>query len=97
MYRVAIRQNATGEIRIREFDSEWEEGSDFLWEEGNYSCDCNRSTFFHQSGPDTLDSGKCGDERFDVISITLPDGTEVYSEQRFTEPPTPPTPPSTEA
>jgi len=32
----------------------------FMWEDGNYSCDCNRARFFGLGGPD--EDWPCGDE-----------------------------------
>jgi len=40
--------------RLGEFGS-------FIWEEGNYSCDCNRSKFIREVDPDFPDMS-CGDE-----------------------------------
>ena len=39
MYKVAIRNNKTNEVRLRELDLEWENGSVFLWTNGNFGCD----------------------------------------------------------
>ncbi len=45
-YRVRIRCNATGEIRLSA-PCDWpDDGSLFLWEEGNMVCDCNRKAEF---------------------------------------------------
>ena len=45
-----IRKNSSGEVRKYETDSLWDtdnnEPNIFIWEEGNYSCDCNRRLFF---------------------------------------------------
>ena len=58
-----IRLNATGEIRSM---AEMYSGS-FIWEEGNYACDCNRELFFAwAAGEDDDLDGLCGDERFSV-------------------------------
>lgn len=79
-YVVAIRNNATGEIRNRVVaDLEWNEGSIFLWTEGNFSCDCNRLLdWVRASGeePD-IDGAHCGFGGFSVLHAELPDGTVV--------------------
>ncbi len=53
--KIAIRCNATGEVRFwtHERDAQFEDG-DYQWMLGNYSCDCNRKTFFdkkHNENP----------------------------------------------
>ncbi len=50
----------------------------FIWSDGNYSCDCNRSIFFAQSGGADHDD-QCGDERFRV-NLVAPDGRVFYRE-----------------
>lgn len=46
---VEIRDTKQNLTRI--YNYEWGEDafSDFLWSEGNYSCDCNRSLFFQRA------------------------------------------------
>lgn len=40
-----------------------EESAHFMFEDGNYSCDCNRSSFIaRQYGDDVIDELECGDE-----------------------------------
>lgn len=49
---VHIRKNDTGEIRIyRDWLYLDEDGLPdvFIWEDGNYSCDCNRHLFFSRA------------------------------------------------
>ncbi len=82
---VRIRRNTDG--RIAEYhtdvDTEYaptpEEGY-FIWEEGNFACDCNRYSFFCRAiGEDeTDDNPPCGNTRFTVIDITFEDGTVYY-------------------
>ncbi len=36
----------------------------YMWEDGNYSCNCNRALFFLGAG---LDSVACGDGRFEIL------------------------------
>lgn len=81
-----IRNNATREVRRCEFDIP-KEADDYsyklLWQEGNFSCDCNRRLFFEQSieGREGSDDENivCGDGGFSV-TITGPNGTVLYSD-----------------
>lgn len=48
-----IRRNETGEVRALPindyfFDGDTAHPSPYNWEEGNYSCDCNRLIFFNR-------------------------------------------------
>ncbi len=43
--RVHLRDTVTGFARIYETEVEDDEGLHYMWGEGNYSCDCNRSLF----------------------------------------------------
>lgn len=36
----------------------------FMWDEGNYACDCNRASFFIGD-----EDHKCSEDRFHIISI----------------------------
>ena len=76
---VHIRKNETGEERVYCDDTEWldrgectaEAGVCWMYEEGNYSCDCNRELFFERArgnDPD-LDDVRCSDGRFTVTKI----------------------------
>lgn len=62
------------------------EFSDFIWSEGNFSCDCNRHLFFERaSGRDPAPgSDTCGDGAYRV-TITDPDTGRVW----YDEPPGP--------
>jgi hypothetical protein len=49
----------------------------FLWQEGNYSCDCNRAPFF------THDDVECGGSRFRILEAWVtpedtPLGLEIW-------------------
>lgn len=72
---VKIRNNTTGEIvdyaTVGSF-------VDFIWSEGNYACDCNRSRFF--DGLVEYEDRECGEEKYS-IQITC-DGVTVYDESR---------------
>ena len=45
--KCAITDTGTGEARIYEDEYPY---SEFIWNEGNYSCDCNRGLFFARAG-----------------------------------------------
>ena len=86
--RVHIRDVATGEERIHEDIGFFFAGDDnafhaYIWEEGNYSCDCNRELFFLRAGgEDDPEEGAnlCGEERY-RIWIEAADGEIVYDER----------------
>jgi hypothetical protein len=45
------------------------ESTVFMWQEGNYSCDCNRALFFARaSGDPDPEPRPCGDIAFRVLS-----------------------------
>jgi len=81
-YRVAIRKNETGEVRLRNYDYDWfkYESSDlFWWTEGNMSCDCNRYLEFERAAGVEPDScyAPCGETAYSVLYVELPDGTKI--------------------
>lgn len=87
-YKVAIRKNATGEIRIAEMDFEWDKGNDstdlFWWTEGNFGCDCNRYLEFERAGGHDPDDDvpddqqqECGHTAYSVLYAEMPDGKRV--------------------
>ena len=70
--------NETGQVRFYHDDLEWcDESSVFMWTEGNYGCDCNRSLFFYGVPPDHEIESPCGEGRFTVLFAELPNGTRV--------------------
>ncbi len=73
--KIHLRNNATGEVRIVK-DEYWH--GDSQWEEGNYSCDCNRYLFFERAngGNPSFDEFECSDGKYDVLRVELPDGTD---------------------
>lgn len=79
--KVYIRRNADNVVRCYE-GLDWHEDSDypaFIWEEGNFACDCNRASFFARAiGEDDPDRS-CGMEAFSV-RITDFEGKEFYSD-----------------
>ena len=45
---IHLRNVKTGEVRVYQPDYDVEEPfNPFMWEEGNFSCDCNRSLFLY--------------------------------------------------
>lgn len=79
---VHIQNNADGVIRT--FRHEWwaedPDVADYIWSEGNYACNCNRSLFFKRAGGETdPESDPCGHDGY-KIQIVLDDGTIVYDE-----------------
>lgn len=77
-YKAHIRNNATGEVRTKDYDFEWDEGSFYWWSAGNFSCDCNREWEFQRAGnePESEDP-PCGETMYRVPKIELQDGTIV--------------------
>ena len=77
MIHITMRDNNTNEVRVLHKKLEWfERGSDFMWSDGNFSCDCNRALFFYDHDIDI----ECGESRFAVLGIRIDDGTFVYSD-----------------
>ncbi len=79
---IHIRKNDTGEIRVRQ-DQIWLSDDDvpdpYIWEDGNYSCDCNRRLFFARANGDEedWDSG-CGEGEYSARVFYK--GERVYSD-----------------
>lgn len=81
---VYIRQVSTGEVRVHRsheivIDGHW---SPFIWEDGNYSCDCNRSLFFNNIGfLDMSTDVKCTENLFRIDKIIhILTGEVIYEE-----------------
>lgn len=55
----------------------------FIWEDGNFSCDCNRSIFFHKAlgGLEEIET-VCGDTQFKVDFIKDETGKIWYQETK---------------
>ncbi len=80
MYHVAVRNNETKEVRMYSHDDDWEEHSDYIWAEGNYSCDCNRAIFFAEVNNEDTEHAvdlPCGDEKYSCLYAQLEDGTKI--------------------
>ena len=77
-----IKNNETGEIRqyavIGIWDKEINGPNTYIWEEGNWSCDCNRCDFWHQSGgEEEWEESECGFEKFSV-NLSNPETGEIF-------------------
>lgn len=80
-----IKDNDTGEIRKYETDAIYDEESEmpsiFIWEEGNFSCDCNRHLFFRRAKNEQDDFGfECGHSRYSVNLQNPKTGEYFYRE-----------------
>lgn len=75
---------ATGERAIDVDDHEWEDADNVIsiYEDGNYSCDCNRQLFFDRAlGREERDTEECSDGRFVIEKIVdRTTGQIIYSE-----------------
>jgi hypothetical protein len=86
---VHLLDTMTGERAVFHSKSEMDdpdnlgEFADFIWREGNYSCDCNRADFFAEAKRETEEvDHPCGHGRYVVEKIVrLSDGLTVYTEQ----------------
>lgn len=74
-----IRQNSTGKTRVftDTYDDDYPLHTvEFLWSEGNYSCDCNRAIFFHNWGPES-DDRTCGHTDYAVMLAVVRETGQV--------------------
>lgn len=70
-----IRRNSDGLTRLYPTDFY----GAFIWDEGNYSCDCNRAIFF-TAETDEDDDMECGDTAFSVRITALDDRRLLYQD-----------------
>jgi hypothetical protein len=81
---VRIRQVSTGEVRELLENAIIEEGEDdpstFIWEDGNYACDCNREIFFNRAIGEDAPDRDCGDGAYLVQLFNPVDGSVYYDE-----------------
>lgn len=83
-YKVTLKDTQTGEVRTitqtfgyPEFDVNDPENEHhvwYYWEEGNYACDCNRYSVFHNGGTDYPCNSE--DNRFELIDLEFEDGSQ---------------------
>lgn len=79
-YTAHIRDNSTGEVRTKKFVTPWEEHSGFLWGDGNYACDCNRTLFFARAAGGDDPDRECGLEAYAVRVTDDETGVELYAD-----------------
>jgi len=82
MINVTILDSVTGEQRSYQDDFVWSQDpddfSEYIWSDGNYSCDCNRGLFFERAaGIPYSGETVCGQSRY-FLFICDEAGTEVY-------------------
>lgn len=79
-YTVTIREVATGNSVDYHQAVGWQDHTLWMWEEGNYSCDCNREAkFCHAAGREYSDEElACGRARFVVTKIVLENGAVMF-------------------
>ena len=88
LYNIVIRENATGKmVKYEDSYPYWDDQESrhsslrFMFEDGNYSCDCNRKLFFGRAYLTEFSDEEtpCGHSKYSV-KITLMDGTVVLDE-----------------
>lgn len=75
----------TGYVGRHEYEvqDDYADDQEFMWSDGNYGCDCNRSIFLYGHDPDylTLPCSWHPGQDNQIVCISLEvDGAEVYSE-----------------
>lgn len=75
----ATLRDQSGFEHVYEYEVEEElaDNEVFMWEDGNYACDCNRSIFLYSLNYDN--ALPCSNGKITVISLKQ-DGVEVYKE-----------------
>lgn len=85
MIMVEVRRNSDGVVHRYNSGLTWH--GPFIWEEGNFCCNCNRHLFFlwavGEDEPEDDDGFPCGDSAYSV-RITDMTGTELYSDFEVT-------------
>lgn len=78
-YRVALRSNATDEVRLVTLQAGWDELSEHLWLDGEYACDCVRGRLFdgQRAQAAAVDERECGVGQFAALYAELPDGRHI--------------------
>ena len=59
-----------------------EDTIEYVWDHGNYSCDCNRSLFLYGENPPR--EFPCRDAQIELVSVTDSDGLQVYTDGEWT-------------
>lgn len=79
-YKVAIRKNETGEIRlyVQSECGPWGDLSKYFWTDGNFGCDCNRADCFRDAGgEEPNEQEECGETRYTALYAELPSGERI--------------------
>ncbi len=88
---VHILDTLTGETRVYTHAFPWGEGSDYLWSEGNYGCDCNRHLFFCRAIDAPEDEDRpCGFTRYLIHVKDRETGAALYEDDDWASHPTSP-------
>lgn len=77
MHKALLKCVATGESAwTKPFPGDEPAGTEFIWTEGNYACDCNRKAFFDAAMGDPSDAigNPCGHGAFELMEIRHVDG-----------------------
>lgn len=85
--KVYITRMRDGACRVYETMWDIKEGSTYLWEEGNYRCDCNRHLFWQYANGVSVQEATekphpCTEGAYRIDKIELLDGSIVYSEKQ---------------
>ena len=89
---VHIRRLSDGVERIYHTDGVLNDDdatlSTYIWEEGNFACDCNRYLFFQRSVDEREieEEGPCGDDAYLVWIVNPATGAVVYDERQAPNP-----------
>jgi hypothetical protein len=75
-YQVSITDTATGENKMVTMDLPWLEHSRFWWTDGNFGCDCNRSSVFDPSRDEPCGSNGSS-QRYVVHYALFDDGSMI--------------------
>ena len=87
-YDVVIRKTDTGEVRrctMEDLDWFKDDGADdfYWWTEGNFGCDCNRERIFQRAAnEEESENPECGETRYVVERVILPNGLEIEIDAR---------------
>ena len=89
-YTVYIKQVASGIVADYRPTFPFYTHGTFLWQDGNFACDCNRCIFWEETmgveepDVDCDDDGgpACGDDKYRV-RIVANDGTVLYQDDNF--------------
>lgn len=64
---VTLKDTKTGEIKKIPENTEWSASLLYLWDEGNFACDCNRSSYFIDDDDDI----PCRGDRFYLLNFEI--------------------------